>query len=55
MKLIDIKNLTFEYFRRDMDGNVEEIVEALKYLGNLKIEYTIEIAKVIIEDVFNNL
>lgn len=30
MKLIDIKNLTFEYFRRDTEGNVEEIVEALK-------------------------
>ena len=30
MKLIDIKNLTFEYFRRDMDGNVDEIVEALQ-------------------------
>ena len=30
MKLIDIKNLTFEYFRRDTEGNVEEIVEALQ-------------------------
>lgn len=30
MKLIDIKNLTFEYFRRDNEGNVEEIIEALK-------------------------
>lgn len=30
MKLIDIKNLTFEYFRRDAEGNVEEMVEALK-------------------------
>lgn len=29
MKLINIKNLTFEYFRRDADGNVEEMVEAL--------------------------
>ena len=30
MKLIDIKNLTFEYFRRDGEGNVEEMVEALQ-------------------------
>lgn len=30
MKLIDIKNLTFEYFRRDEDGNVEEMIEALQ-------------------------
>lgn len=30
MKLIDIKNLTFEYFRRDAEGNVEEMVEALQ-------------------------
>lgn len=30
MKLIDIKNLTFEYFRRDTEGNVEEMIEALK-------------------------
>ena len=30
MKLIDIKNLTFEYFRRDIDGNVEEMIEALQ-------------------------
>ena len=30
MKLIDIKNLTFEYFRRDTEENVEEIVEALQ-------------------------
>lgn len=30
MKLIDIKNLTFEYFRRDDEGNVEEMIEALK-------------------------
>lgn len=30
MKLVDIKNLTFEYFRRDNEGNVEEMVEALK-------------------------
>lgn len=30
MKLIDIKNLTFEYFRRDNEGNVEEMVEALQ-------------------------
>lgn len=29
MKLIDIKNLTFEYFRRDAEGNIEEIVEAI--------------------------
>ena len=29
MKLIDIKKLTFEYFRRDEEGNVEEMVEAL--------------------------
>lgn len=29
MKLIDIKNLTFEYFRRDEEGNVEEAVEAV--------------------------
>lgn len=30
MKLIDIKNLTFEYFRRDTDGNLEEMIEALQ-------------------------
>lgn len=29
-KLIDIKKLTFEYFRRDEEGNVEEIIEALQ-------------------------
>lgn len=29
-KLIDIKNLTFEYFRRDSEGNLEEMIEALK-------------------------
>lgn len=29
MKLVDIKNLTFEYFRRDGDGNVEETIEAV--------------------------
>lgn len=29
MKLIDIKNLTFEYFRRDAEGNVEEMIDAL--------------------------
>lgn len=30
MKLIDIKNLTFEYFRRDSEGNLDEMIEALK-------------------------
>lgn len=30
MKLIEIKKLVFEYFRRDDEGNVEEMVEALK-------------------------
>lgn len=30
MRLIDIKNLTFEYFRRDDEGNLEEMIEALK-------------------------
>ncbi len=30
MKLIDIKKLTFEYFRRDADGNVTEAIDALK-------------------------
>lgn len=30
MKLIDIKNLTFEYFRRDDEGNLEEMIEALR-------------------------
>ncbi|MCM1497699.1 MAG: energy-coupling factor transporter ATPase [Clostridium sp.] len=30
MKLIDIRNLSFEYFRRDDEGNVEEMVEALQ-------------------------
>ncbi len=30
MKLIEIKNLIFEYFRRDSEGAVEEMVEALK-------------------------
>ena len=29
-KLIDIKNVTFEYFRRDAEGNVQDMVEALK-------------------------
>lgn len=29
MAFIDIKNLVFEYFRRDDEGNVEEMVEAL--------------------------
>lgn len=29
-KLIDIKKLTFEYFRRDEEGNVEEMIEALQ-------------------------
>lgn len=29
MKLIDIKNLTYEYFRRDKEGNVDEMIEAL--------------------------
>lgn len=29
MKLINIKNLIFEYFRRDPEGNVEEVIEAL--------------------------
>ena len=29
-KLIDIKNVTFEYFRRDENGNVESMIEALK-------------------------
>lgn len=29
-KLIDIKHLTFEYFRRDSEGNLEEMIEALK-------------------------
>lgn len=28
--LIDIKKLTFEYFRRDEEGNVEEMIEALQ-------------------------
>ena len=28
MKLIAINNLTFEYFRRDTEGNVEEMIEA---------------------------
>jgi energy-coupling factor transport system ATP-binding protein len=30
MKLVDIRKLTFEYFRRDDEGNVEEVVEALQ-------------------------
>ncbi|MBE5924354.1 MAG: energy-coupling factor transporter ATPase [Lachnospiraceae bacterium] len=29
MSLIDIKNLVFEYFRRDDEGNVDEIVSAI--------------------------
>lgn len=29
MKSLDIKHLTFEYFRRDNEGNVEEMIEAL--------------------------
>ena len=27
-KLIDIKNVTFEYFRRDAEGTVQDMVEA---------------------------
>lgn len=30
MKFLDIKNLTFEYFRRDAEGNVDEMIEALR-------------------------
>jgi energy-coupling factor transport system ATP-binding protein len=30
MKLVDIRKLTFEYFRRDDEGNVEEVVEAIQ-------------------------
>lgn len=30
MRLIEIRNLLFEYFRRDAEGGVEEMVEALK-------------------------
>ena len=30
MKLIEVKHLIFEYFRRDNEGNVEEMVRALK-------------------------
>lgn len=30
MKFLDIKNLTFEYFRRDAEGNVDEMIEALQ-------------------------
>ncbi len=30
MGLIDIKNVTFEYFRRDENGDVEEMIEALR-------------------------
>lgn len=33
MRLIDIKNLTFEYFRRDEEGNIEEMVEALQNIS----------------------
>ena len=36
-KLIDIKNVTFEYFRRDAEGNVAEMVEALQNVS-LQVE-----------------
>ena len=58
---INLNNPGFGYehnidvYRNEDPELFKEIVEALKYLGNLKIEYTIEIAKVIIEDIFNNL
>ena len=29
MSFIDIKNLVFEYFRRDEEGNVDEMIEAI--------------------------
>ena len=32
MKLIDIKNLTFEYFRRDDEGNVAELILSLIHI-----------------------
>lgn len=37
MSFIDIRNLVFEYFRRDEDGNVDEMVEALSDVS-LEIE-----------------
>ena len=58
---INLNNPGFGYehnidvYRNEDPELFKEIVEALKYLGNLKIDYTIEIAKVIIEDIFNNL
>lgn len=36
-RLIDIKNVTFEYFRRDAEGNVAEMVEALQNVS-LQVE-----------------
>lgn len=45
---IDIyKNEDLELFK--------DFIDAMMHLGNLKIDYTTEAAKVIIEDVFNNL
>lgn len=36
-KLIEVKNLIFEYFRKDQEGNVESIVEALSNI-NLQVK-----------------
>ena len=44
-----------DIFRNENPELFKEFIDAMKYLGDLKIDYTIEIAKVIIEDVFNNL
>ena len=44
-----------DIFRNENPELFKEFIDAMKYLGDLKIDYTIEIAKVIIENVFNNL
>ena len=58
---INLNNPGFGYEHNiDVYSNEEpelfkEIVEALKYLGNLKIDNSIENAKVVIDNVFNKL
>ena len=44
-----------DIFRNENPELFKEFIDAMKYLGDLKIDYISEAAKVIIEDVFNNL
>ena len=44
-----------DIFRNENPELFKEFIDAMKYLGDLKIDYTIEIAKDIIEEVFNKL